>query len=1364
VFDAGAIEAHLDVRMDLFDRKMTAAEERVRKFEREGHKIRLDATFDNASLGRARQIFAQLDNQLSRDAMTRLRSSPQGSVLGALSAMLHPGTTTGAPTPSQSATQGAVGRTVREIDRVAVQQAQAQPQQTQAQQARAQRGFLSGLLAGGIAGGAGGGGGGGGGGPRASSSFLGRLIGGIGPNILGIPTRATLIGGGIAAGLGGLPALVGGLAPAIGLGGAAAAGLLFKGIQSQISPASQALQRAQQAQAAATTPAQVKAAAQAMASAQQQIRALPAAMQQILKAEQQIQDWWKKFTTGFAPTFARAITLIPPMLNQLQPVLHQFFANALTVANPLIMGIGDLARIILPDLGKAFAAAAPLLRPFLDGIGLLVQGLLGGLITLLHAAGPAVKALSGGLADIGRGIGMMFAQFAPVIKASSTILAALFDVISALFPIIGALAGVFARTLAPVFVTFAGVVRQLLPFLVTIGKVVAALAGAILGDLVAAFTAVAQILVAVSPALNAFAMAFSQIFTVLENTGVFAILGDALEGLVKPIATLINALLRGLTPLLPPIIGFISKLSGILITGLVQAVSAVLPPLTQLATVVLAAVAQILPIVLPLLTALVGIFTAAVVHVVSDLATALSAVLAAIPPPVLKAIVDGVLAIWAAMKLWAAIQAILDIEISATPIGLLVIAIVAVTVAVVEFVKHWRTIWAEVKRISADVWHFLDDIFHNKTVHTILSIWSLGLIPLAEHWRTVWRDIRNVASDFWGWLSRIFGTDIKNFFTRTIPGWWNTCYQGAVGFGRNIKSTFNDVLHWFHQVFGTDVANFFTKTLPNMFGNAVNAIGRAWGKVQNAIASPIRWVSGHIIQPLFNGIDAVTNFVGLGRPLQGAVNFLKGMATGGKITQGTHETADDVLIRASRNETVLSAAHSRILAPLLARLGVPGYASGGLVNPIGRGARPERVDMGVDYGGFFPLYALGSGMITNVNNSGWPGGTFIDLRLNPPYGSGYWYYAEDIMPAVRVGQSMSAGQLIGHAYGGPSGIEVGWASGVGGQTMAAAQGQDRAGLAHGDPGAFPTAWGIAASNLIGSLGGPRGLARGPIQGGTAGLGSIIKTIEQIFSGLGRLAKTAINIAKGNVGGALNTLLGLFPHGAGGAGGTLGKLLTRLPSTLASDAIKGIVSAVKGFVSGQQAGGGVGNVAATGPIQQYARKLVDAMWGDGMWPFFADIVRRESGWRVNATNPNGGAYGIPQALPGSKMASAGADWRTNPYTQLRWMVGYIKQMWQTPARADANEVRNHWYGNGGAIREPVIGYGTKSGHRYIMGESGTEWLSKTPPRSHMGGAGAMIGSVHIQLPEGKTVAGALSDVTFWLNVAKQQGYAGVLPGG
>ena len=69
---------------------------------------------------------------------------------------------------------------------------------------------------------------------------------------------------------------------------------------------------------------------------------------------------------------------------------------------------------------------------------------------------------------------------------------------------------------------------------------------------------------------------------------------------------------------------------------------------------------------------------------------------------------------------------------------------------------------------------------------------------------------------------------------------------------------------------------------------------------------------------------------------------------------------------------------------------------------------------------------------------------------------------------------------------------------------------------------------------------------------------------------------------------------------------------------------------------------------------------------------------ESGWRVNADNPTSSAYGIPQALPGEKMASAGADWATNPVTQIRWGLGYIQDRYGSPCGAWSFKQGNNWY--------------------------------------------------------------------------------------
>jgi len=74
----------------------------------------------------------------------------------------------------------------------------------------------------------------------------------------------------------------------------------------------------------------------------------------------------------------------------------------------------------------------------------------------------------------------------------------------------------------------------------------------------------------------------------------------------------------------------------------------------------------------------------------------------------------------------------------------------------------------------------------------------------------------------------------------------------------------------------------------------------------------------------------------------------------------------------------------------------------------------------------------------------------------------------------------------------------------------------------------------------------------------------------------------------------------------------------------------------------------------------------------------ELIRRESGCNPHATNASSGAYGIPQSLPGSKMASAGADWQENPITQLRWMKSYVEGRYGSFAVALAHSYSNHWY--------------------------------------------------------------------------------------
>lgn len=123
--------------------------------------------------------------------------------------------------------------------------------------------------------------------------------------------------------------------------------------------------------------------------------------------------------------------------------------------------------------------------------------------------------------------------------------------------------------------------------------------------------------------------------------------------------------------------------------------------------------------------------------------------------------------------------------------------------------------------------------------------------------------------------------------------------------------------------------------------------------------------------------------------------------------------------------------------------------------------------------------------------------------------------------------------------------------------------------------------------------------------------------------------------------------------------------------------------------------GIGG-GGSSPAEQLGQAMAASMgWTGPQWQALDMLWNRESGWQVNAVNPASGAYGIPQALPASKMASAGTDWLTNPATQVRWGLGYILGRYGSPLNAWAHESARGWYGHGGTFRAgQLVGVGDR----------------------------------------------------------------------
>ncbi|NYE19431.1 lytic transglycosylase domain-containing protein [Microbacterium immunditiarum] len=116
----------------------------------------------------------------------------------------------------------------------------------------------------------------------------------------------------------------------------------------------------------------------------------------------------------------------------------------------------------------------------------------------------------------------------------------------------------------------------------------------------------------------------------------------------------------------------------------------------------------------------------------------------------------------------------------------------------------------------------------------------------------------------------------------------------------------------------------------------------------------------------------------------------------------------------------------------------------------------------------------------------------------------------------------------------------------------------------------------------------------------------------------------------------------------------------------------------GWVPSVPVGGATGDNSPAG-AQATARGMLGSYgWGDDQFGCLYNLWQKESGWNYQAYNRSSGAFGIPQALPGSKMATAGADWQTSARTQIAWGLGYISGRYGSPCNAWGHSQSVGWY--------------------------------------------------------------------------------------
>jgi len=132
-------------------------------------------------------------------------------------------------------------------------------------------------------------------------------------------------------------------------------------------------------------------------------------------------------------------------------------------------------------------------------------------------------------------------------------------------------------------------------------------------------------------------------------------------------------------------------------------------------------------------------------------------------------------------------------------------------------------------------------------------------------------------------------------------------------------------------------------------------------------------------------------------------------------------------------------------------------------------------------------------------------------------------------------------------------------------------------------------------------------------------------------------------------------------------------------SLALDAFTSHAANPQASGGGGTGGGGNAKARHRATARTIARGMLRHFrWSRRQFKFLNWLWNRESGWNVYAENPYSAAYGIPQAVPGSKMGSAGPNWRSNARTQIRWGLRYIRDRYGSPRRAWAHEEGAGWY--------------------------------------------------------------------------------------
>jgi phage-related protein len=431
------------------------------------------------------------------------------------------------------------------------------------------------------------------------------------------------------------------------------------------------------------------------------------------------------------PVLERIFAQTTGLFRELEPQ----FASVFRTIAPMMEGIFTQVSAILKGLVGVMQAAAPAFGPFIDGLLSLVKNILPPLAQGIKAVTPFLGEFGQTLGVIGKDVGSLFSSAGPVIRSSMVVLDALLRLIGGLLPVIMKIAGVLATSLAPVVSAVGEAFKALSPALVTVGRIFGELAGAVLKNLAGMLVTVAKFIGDLAPSFAVLAKVLGAVFKAMENAGVFAALEDSLENLAGPLAQLINALVTGIAPILPVLIQAFIDLTKVVVelmsTGLLTLIQALIP------------------------------FA-----------------------PTLAKIGEVILVVVVAMKAWAAVQALLNLAMDANPVGLIIAAIAALIVIIIEVVKHWHTVIDVVKDVVGHVADMLAGLWHSveRFGHYMVDA-TVGVVKTIIGWFIkLWDDAKSVFGRGTG--------DIIAFFRR-LPG---DILHALGDFGRMLWDAGKDII------------------------------------------------------------------------------------------------------------------------------------------------------------------------------------------------------------------------------------------------------------------------------------------------------------------------------------------------------------------------------------------------------------------------------------------------------------------------------------------------------------------------------------------------------------------------------------------